>query len=106
MLPKKKRVTKDLFSSIMKTGKIISGSFFVFRYINQTNPQYAIVAPKSVSKGAVGRNSLRRKGYTAIRSFPVDSGSGIFFYKKNANTASYQEIKEDIGLLLKKARII
>ena len=106
MLSKKKRVTKELFSSIMKKGKILSGSFFVLRYMDQKDPQYAVVAPKSVSKGAVLRNKLRRRGYSAIKSFSIKSGAGIFFYKKNTSKASFQEIKDDIGGLLKKVGVL
>lgn len=106
MLPKKKRVTKELFHIIMKNGKVISGSVFLFRYITQNNPQYAFVAPKSVAKNAVTRNFLRKQGYSAIRSFKVISGAGIFFYKKELKKANFSEIKEDIRKILQKAHII
>lgn len=106
MLSKKNRVTKELFLYIMKNGGTLSGSVFVFRYLPADTYNFAVVAPKSVSKGAVGRNSLRRKGYTAIRSFTPRKGTGIFFYKKNTSKVSYQEIKNDIGVLLKKAKFI
>ena len=84
MFPKKKRVTKELFQAIMKDGKIISSSLFVFRYIPQNNPQYAFVAPKSVAKQANKRNTLRRQGYSALRSYIPRHTAGIFFYKKTS----------------------
>lgn len=90
----------------MSDGKALFGSIFAFRHINQNNPQYSVVAPKSVAKLAVDRNKLRRRGYNAIRSFSPKSGLGIFFYKKGAAKAEYAEIREDIGLLLKKAHVI
>ena len=106
MLPKKKRVTKNTFQTIMEKGSIISGSFFLLRYIKQDIPQYAFVAPKKIAKTAVKRNSLRRKGYNILRTYKLGINSGIFFFKKEALTASSVELKQDIDFLLKKARIM
>lgn len=90
----------------MNKGSISSGSFFVFRYIKQADPQYAVVAPKKLAKIAVKRNSLRRKAYNILRFYSLKSGSGIFFYKKEGITASQVEIKKDIEFLLKKTGMI
>jgi ribonuclease P protein component len=106
MLSKKKRVTKNTFKIIMDKGSIISGSFFVLHYIKQEFPQYVFVAPKKIAKTAVLRNSLRRKGYNAIRSYDLKSCAGIFFFKKEALTANIIDIKKDLDFILKKARII
>lgn len=106
MLSKKKRVTKNTFKTIMEKGSIISGSFFVLHYLKQPLPQYAFVAPKKIAKTASKRNSLRRKGYNILRFYELKSDKGIFFYKKEALTASLGEIKKDIDFLLKKAKII
>ena len=106
MLPKKKRVTKEIFQTIMEKGNIVSGSFFVFRYIKQDTPQYAFVAPKKVAKTAVRRNSLRRAGYNILRLYDLKFNAGIFFYKKEALVSNSIEIKKDIDFILKKAKII
>jgi RNase P protein component len=73
--------------------------------MKQKEPQYAFVAPKSVAKQANQRNKLRRQGYSALKSFDVKSGIGLFFYKKQAKNATFAEIKEDIGLILGKVRL-
>ena len=106
MLSKKKRVTKNVFQTIMEKGNVVSGSFFILRYFKQELPQYAIVAPKKIAKTAVKRNSLRRKGYNILRSYEIKTGAGILFYKKEALSALPIEIKKDIGFMLKKAKII
>ncbi|HAE36436.1 TPA: hypothetical protein DCX66_01865 [Candidatus Nomurabacteria bacterium] len=106
MLSKKKRVTKNAFQTIMEKGNVVSGSFFILRYIKQDIPSYAFVAPKKVAKTAVRRNSLRRKGYNILRSYDLKSCAGIFFYKKEALVASPIEAKKDIEFILKKAKII
>jgi ribonuclease P protein component len=106
MLSKKKRVTKEIFQTIMDKGIIVSGSFFVLRYIKQDKPQYVFVAPKKIAKTAVKRNSLRRKGYNILRLYDFKSNAGIFFYKREALIATPIEIKKDLDYILKKAKII
>ncbi len=88
----------------MDKGSVVSGSFFILRYLKQDTPQYAVVAPKKIAKTAV--NSLRRKGYNILRSYDLKSCAGILFYKKEALIASSIDIKKDIDLILKKAKII
>lgn len=106
MFPKKKRVTKNTFQTIIKKGGIASGSFFILHYLKKDTPEYAFVVPKKIAKTAVKRNSLRRKGYNILRLYNLKHFAGIFFYKKEALNASFAEIKEDIDFLLKKAKII
>jgi ribonuclease P protein component len=111
MLPKKHRITKILFQTIMKEGLFVSGSVFSVRYIPQNTPCYAFVAPKSLSKKAVVRNKLRRQGYNALRyaqsrdpNIPRKPVAAILFYKKQAKLPPYQDIKLDIEGLLKRIK--
>lgn len=90
----------------MKDGRLVSGSFFLFRYIPQNTPQYAFVAPKNVAKKAIERNLLRRQGYSALRSYNVKSNAGVFFYKKEAKKVPFSQIKDDIRAILQKTHII
>lgn len=112
MLPKKKRVTKALFQTIMKEGRMLSGPFFVFRYlypqvrIGGKDVHLAIVAPKSIAKKAILRNKLRRKAYNIVHNIDISSGSGIFFYKKPATLASTDELRGEMISLLKKAKLL
>jgi ribonuclease P protein component len=107
MLPKKHRITKILFQTIMKEGLFVSGSVFSVRYIPHTASSYAFVAPKSLSKKAVVRNKLRRQGYNALRcalaldkKAPHKPIAAIFFYKKQAKLPLYSDIKLDVEALL------
>lgn len=90
----------------MEKGNIVSGSFFVFRYIQQNEPQYAFVVPKKIAKTAVKRNYLRRQGYNMLRVLKPNKEVGIFFYKKESVTAKKEEILKDINFILKKAHIL
>ena len=90
----------------MEKGSIISGSFFLLRYLIQDTPQVAFVVPKKVAKSAVKRNSLRRKGYNIIYKYNINKNIAIFFYKKEGLNADSIYLKKDIDLLLKKSKII
>ena len=92
----------------MKKGSVVSGHFFMFRYLikPQLGVKMACVAPKSVAKNAVKRNKLRRRAYSVLRKYPIKGGQGIFFYKKEGVNADFKEINEDIGFLLKKTHFI
>ena len=106
MLPKNNRVTKELFQSVMKNGKVLTGPLFLFRYIPQKTAQYAFVAPKNVAKQAVLRNKLRRQGYSALRQNPkIPSVLGVFFYKKGSKEASFDALKTDINSILSKINL-
>ena len=103
MFSKEKRVTKDLFTLIMKEGQVIYGSFFMFKYIKHGGPKYAFVAPKNIAKKAIIRNSLRRRGYGALESLLLPSYIGVFIYKKEGLRAKSEEIKKDLDFILKKS---
>ncbi len=105
MLPKKKRVTKEIFQNLMDGGKTFSTPLFLFRFDKSDLPKYAFVAPKGIFKSAVKRNKYRRIGYNIIRFISVRVGMGVFIYKKQALMATTEEIKENILFILKKADI-
>ena len=102
MLPKKKRVTKEVFQNLMKEGKTFSTPFFLFYFKKNNSPKYAFVAPKGIFKSAVERNKWRRVGYNIVRSISVNSGAGVFMYKKQAIKAKNEDIRADIIFILKK----
>jgi ribonuclease P protein component len=106
MLPKKKRVIKKVFQTIIKEGKTFSTPLFLFYFLKSDQPQYAFVAPKKIFKTAVKRNKYRRIGYNVLRQLPIKNNTGIFFYKKQAEKATTEEIKENITFILKKTETI
>lgn len=103
MLPKKKRVTKEVFQVLMREGKTFSTQLFLFYYEESIFPQYAVVAPKNIFKNAVKRNKYKRIGYNILRILPINTGTGVFMYKKQALSVKTEEIKENMTLILKKA---
>lgn len=88
MLPKKNRANKNKLERVFKEGKFINSSLLSFKFILNNTPktkQISVVVPKSVSKLAVSRNSLRRLGYRALKKhltfFPAGV-EGVLMFKK------------------------
>ncbi|MEY2702927.1 MAG: Ribonuclease [Bacteroidota bacterium] len=108
MLSKKHRVNKGVFEAIMKDSIMVSSPLFTFRYIPSVDNtvHFAVVAPKSIAKTAVIRNSLRRKGYRIAKPLLSKPFIGALFYKKEALKAENAQISENITFLLKKAGLI
>jgi len=100
MLPKKKRMTKDVFQSVMKTGKFFHSSLFSFRYIPSSETQYSFVVPKGIAKKATTRNKFRRLGYNILNKQDLKPMLGIFLYKKEALKLKKEEIEKDIKAIL------
>ena len=102
MLPKKKRITKEIFQNIMKNGKAFHGSLFLFRYLPSKVPQYSFVVSKNVAKNAVTRNKFRRIGYNILIKQELKPVIGIFFFKKEALKTEKEFINKDIINILNK----
>jgi len=103
MLPKNKRVNKETFQLLIKTGKTLSTGLFLFYFKPQKESQYVFVAPKAIFKKAVLRNKFRRLGYNVLNSLPLSGGQGIFMFKKSAKEATKDQIDNEIKLILNKA---
>lgn len=104
MLPKKKRMTKEVFQNVMKNGKAFHSSLFLFRYIREITPKYSFVVPKNITQSAVTRNKFRRIGYNTLIKQELRPLAGIFFYKKEALMAQKEDIQKDILLILSKIK--
>ena len=94
----------------MKGGKVANSSFFVLRYIDgQIDKRVSVVAPVKIAKTAVSRNKARRRMYSALRiTFPsIMTGiHAIIFARNDLSKYSFNEISDDIKILLNKAHIL
>jgi ribonuclease P protein component len=98
MLPKKNRADTKTVENIFKVGRSYHGPTLHFRFIKEqgdsNSVRISVIAPKSVSKLAVKRNSLRRLGYSVIKKylkdFP-DGTRGVFIFKKYEKDVSILE---------------
>ncbi len=93
MLPKKNRANKKEFDLIFKNGKFVSSPNLTLKYIKNIENvgflsyKFAFVVPKTVSKKAVERNSLKRKGFSLLNDIlkekPLKIGAIFIFGKKS-----------------------
>ena len=88
MLPKKNRVDTKTVKEIFKDGSFINSASLTFKFIltgKSIQPRISFIAPKSITKIAVKRNLLRRRGYIAlgkyIKGFPLGL-LGVFVFRK------------------------
>jgi ribonuclease P protein component len=87
MLKKKNRANTPEVEEIFKNGRFLNSANLTFKYllINNNNKKISFIAPKSVTKLAVKRNLLRRRGYYALRKYIDQFPAGIlgvFVFKK------------------------
>jgi ribonuclease P protein component len=111
MLPKNQRIDRRLFSSIFRKGKRAHSFYFtlVFTPSFDDKSHISFVASKKAIGNAVARNTLRRRGYNAIRHllplFKYPSVC-ILYFKPTARSASFSELENDIKDLLYGVRVL
>ncbi|MCX6725738.1 MAG: ribonuclease P protein component [Candidatus Shapirobacteria bacterium] len=120
MLPKKYRLPlRTEFNRIKKEGKLIQGSLFgllvapqisngIETDINQAS-RFAFIISNKVSKKAVIRNRLRRWLSEVIWSLKNETKKnfdGVFLVKKLMTEVNYFQVKEEVRLILQKAKLI
>lgn len=90
MLPKQKRLSGRDITQLFKGGKTTGTPFFVARYAKEEGNlvRCSVIAPKTIAKTAVLRNSLRRKWYAsvdhALKTTAPVPGIYAFVLKKEA----------------------
>lgn len=111
MFSQGKRVTTSEFDLVMKQGNVFHVPHFTLRLIKEKGlpvSLFSVVTPKSVVKLAVGRNKLKRQMRTLLKSSVSSTLSGfkgVLFAKKGAQTITYNEMREEIKIICRKAGI-
>ena len=88
MLSKKNRLDKKTVKKIFKESKFVGSPDLILKFvvIGGGKKQISFIVPKTVSKKAVIRNLLRRRGYIALKKyfnrFPAGF-LGVFIFKKH-----------------------
>ena len=113
MLAKKNRISRALFNTLLKDGAFFPSANLSLR-VTKTQKglsKFSFVVSKKVSKSAVVRNLLRRRGYSALQSAldreKISTGGflGAFFFKKGADKLDFKSIQSEVVFLLKKGGI-
>jgi ribonuclease P protein component len=108
MLPINRRVKKELFPEIMKTGIFSHGNSFYIKYLDQKNDKpslFSFVIPAKIVKTSVKRHKLKRKMTAVVEKHLKTIRNGFWvlvFAKKDVSGASYVEIEKEILDLLSK----
>ena len=117
MLPKKNRANKKIIAKIFKEGKSVFSDNLNLKYLKNdfADRKISFIAPKIVSKKAVGRNLLKRRGYAVLEKYfkKLPSGfSGVFIFgkksleifggRKNKKYNSIQNLENEIKITLNK----
>ena len=96
MLLKKNRANREDLNKVFKNGLFLSSPNLSFRYIKALDNKISFITPKTVSKSAVKRNFLRRKGYFFLKkhiNLLKSPAVGAFLFKKNNIEDLENEIK-------------
>ena len=95
MLPKKNRLSRKDVDLLFKEGKSVASPNLTFKYLVKKLPvpKISVIAPKAVSRLAVKRNLLRRRGYRALEKYinEIPSLLGVFIFKKYQDDVSILE---------------
>ena|SRR3972149_10090008 len=111
MLPTKNRLPRRLFGPVFKKNKVFFVDHLILRClfpINNKEIRFSVVIPKTLVKKSTERNKTKRQIYSIlqkeIKKIKIPC-FGVFMLKKGANTLSFDQIKSEILLLLKKSQI-
>lgn len=100
MFKKTERLNRTAFTQYFKIGKRLHTDYFTLVYSPAPLQAVAVVVGKKVYKGAVERNTLRRRVYAAIRNTGNTSGIYLVIAKPAAKDLVQPEIAHAVTTLL------
>lgn len=110
MLPRKERLTKTVFNTVLEKGRVIHSPLFLLRILGgQKNTGISAVASKKIAKTAVERNRIRRliyRGVGPLMSSIISGTHVIVFAKQAMNETKAATITDDLKSVFAKARIM
>jgi ribonuclease P protein component len=95
------RITTAEFKAF-KPAKRFAGALFILTAAPNPRPvvQFACVVSKKISPKAVVRNTIKRRARAAVRSLDLSPLILVLTAKSDARSASFDEIRRDIGKLV------
>lgn len=104
MLPKSRRIPRELFKGLLISRKYLNSSYFTLRIGSSDRVRVAVSVSKKVSKKAVVRNRIRRRVYSAIGSYipSLENGLYLFVVKTGADKLKGEALKQELAELIKK----
>lgn len=105
MLPKIHRLDKKTLEEVFKSGRFVNTGSLTLKFILKKGSftRISFIVPKTVSKKAVVRNQLRRRGYSLLNIKDLKEGTiGVFVFGKKSEELFYgrkTKEKDPIGNL-------
>jgi len=114
MIPKDRKVERDIFPTFPQKGKVFNSNSLNLKVysnpLSETNKtKFSFIVSKKVSNKAVKRNLLKKRGYSILDEVLDKTKDGfvcIFFFKKESLGVDFNDLKKEILLLLKKSSVI
>lgn len=108
MLPRKRRLSKELIEKVSKQGKTVRGCniFLKHSIISGNQSGFAFIVPSKTARKAVFRNKLKRRGRTVVsKLLPKikDGCQALIFFEKGSAEMKFSEIEREITRLFQKA---
>ena len=106
MLPKSRRIPREIFKSLSRSRNSFHSQNFLLRVAPSLEARIAVSVPKKVSKKAVIRNKLRRRIYLAIRELFSTIKPGLYsvIAKPGAEKIKNQDLKDELSRLIRSIR--
>lgn len=104
MLPRKKRIPRELFRAILKSGRRFDSKFFSLLITPSETARVAVSVSKKVSKKTVVRNKIRRRTYAAVRDLIPALPNKLFLLiaKRNTDKLKGKDLQRELAELLMK----
>lgn len=108
MIRKHNRADKKTLENVFKKGRSLRSASFNFKFLETHRigvPRISVIAPKALARSAVERNTLRRRGYDALREhlggFPQDLTAALILTRKNVST---EELRHELAQIAARIR--
>lgn len=104
MLPKSKRIPRELFKNLLNSRKYLNSPHLILRIGPSERVGVAVSVSKKVSKKAVVRNRTRRRIYSAISPLIPDLDNNLYLVvaKPGADKLKGEALKSELAELIKK----
>lgn len=113
MLPKSKKISREEFPQDFHSGYKYHSPGLLLLITKQTKQnletKFSFIVSKKVSKNAIKRILIKRRGYNIIKDNIEHIKSGflcVFHFKKGFKIPTNEEINNQVMYLLKKANIL
>ncbi len=100
MFKKSERLNRTAFTQYFKIGRRTHTDYFTLVYSPAPVRAVAVVVGKKVYKGAVERNTLRRRVYAAARTCLGSTGVHVIICKPTAKNLTQPEVAPAVSALL------